>query len=80
MYHWWPDKPYCNGMPQYLVREARRMGSRYLSLAVADLPDDTISATAFCCPIDAPSRKMGRTIALGRLGKELSGLGWRLAA
>ena len=77
VYHWWPGKPYCNGMPAYLVNEAKRRGSRYLSLASAELPEATVSATAFCCPKDNPSRTMGRTIALGRLVKEL-GEGWRV--
>lgn len=67
-------------MPAYLVNEARRMDSRYLSLAVAELPEATISATAFCCPTDAPSRAMGRTIALGRLRKRLEKHGWELGA
>ena len=78
IYHWWPGKPYCNGMPMNLVKFARLRGSRYLSLAMAELPDATVSATAFCCPKDSPSRTMGRTIALGRLAKELEAEGWRL--
>jgi len=78
VYHWWPGKPYCNGMPAYLVNEAKRRGSRYLSLASAELPEATVSATAFCCPKDNPSRTMGRTIALGRLAKELGAEGWRV--
>jgi len=78
VYHWWPGKPYCNGMPSYLVNEAKRRGSRYLSMVATDLPGATVSATAFCCPKDSPSRTMGRTIALGRLGKALEGEGWRV--
>ena len=80
VYHWWPGKEYCNGMPSYLVQEAKRRGSRYLSMVAAELPDATVSATAFCCPKDSPSRTRGRTIALGRLAKELAGEGWALEA
>ena len=80
VYHWWPGKEYCNGMPSYLVQEAKRRGSRYLSMVVAELPDSTVSATAFCCPKDSPSRTRGRTIALGRLDKLLAKAGWALEA
>ena len=80
IYHWWPGKPYCNGMPSFLVNEAKRRGSRYLSMVAAELPDATVSATAFCCPKDSPSRTRGRTIALGRLDKLLAKAGWALEA
>jgi len=76
VYHWWPGKPYCNGMSPLLIDRAKCRGSRYLTLATCEIPGLHLHAKAACCPKDNPSRTMGRTIALGRLAKKLEDYGW----
>jgi len=81
VYHWWPGKEWYKEcpIPSFLVKEARQKGSKYLTYVEALSEDgDGPFAYATCCPRDFPSRKMGRTIALGRLRKDLEGCGIRL--
>lgn len=80
VFHWWPGREFLgsNPIPAYFVDEAKRRNSRYLTFAVADVPQGPISGLALCCPKDTPDRAMGRRIALGRLDANLEslGLGW----
>jgi hypothetical protein len=71
IYHWWPGREYKkdNPIPPWLLREAERMGSRYLTVATEERNDRLllVYGWAFCCPRDTPSRSIGRKIAMGRL-------------
>jgi len=84
VYHWWPEKGWWSNcpIPSFLVKEAKQKGSRYLTYVETEGELDGnygwIAACAICCPRDFPSRKMGRTIALGRLQKKLEFYGMRL--
>ena len=65
--HWWPGKEQTPIEPE-LIRLAEQRGSRYLTVATVELPGgERVQTTAFCCPKDVPTRRMGRRIALGRL-------------
>lgn len=63
--HWWPGREFNgdNPIPQHHLHEAKRMGSRYLTVA----SQGNMSAAAFCCRKDIPSRRKGRWLALNRL-------------
>jgi len=67
--HWWPHRQYAGRHP--LTREElaylHRRGTRFLTVVTCD----HYLRTAQCCPKDAPSRKIGRDIALGRLAKAI---------
>ena len=78
--HWWPGREYYNpGMGTFFRAAARiKGGSRYITAAYADVGHRMAQGMAYCCPKDTPSRARGRTIALGRLEKELRDLGYRL--
>ena len=80
IFHWWPGRQYAGAtpIPPSLVKEAERRGSRYLTFAVAQLPEGPVAGCSLCCPKDTPDRAMGRRIALGRLASELEPLGWRV--
>ena len=81
IYHWWPGKEWYkeNPIPSYIVKEVKQMGSRYLTYVSAEVDYDRfVSAWSVCCPRDIPSRKMGRKIALGRLGKRLESFDMRM--
>jgi len=84
IYHWWPEKEWWSScpIPAFLIRSAWKKGSRYLTYVETEGELDGnrgwIAAAAMCCPRDIPSRKMGRTIALGRLQKKLESLGMKL--
>ena len=82
IFHWWPGREFQGvcPIPPLAIRVAEKRGSRYMTFAVADLPDGPIAAWAFCCPKDTPDRERGRNIALGRLAKQLEPLGWRMTA
>jgi hypothetical protein len=69
VYHWWPGREYRGAcpIPSYLVQDAKRKGSLYMTFAVEDTNRGPIAGCAQCCPKDVPSRKMGRQIAIGRL-------------
>ena len=75
VYHWRPgrwDDEYCP-IPSYFVKQAQKIGSRYLTVAVVLESDEPVSVdTAFCCPRDVPSREMGRRIALARAQKGIT--------
>ena len=78
VYHWWPGKTWAGPCPieQLFVDDATDRGSRYMTVAYAPIgwQGCTVHVTeaAFCCPKDTPNRRMGRTIALGRLAKSLA--------
>jgi hypothetical protein len=86
LYHWWPGRTWAGPSPIHPPAEAHwtRTGTRYATIARVYLSGPTgvwlVVGWARCCPKDAPSRRMGRAIALGRLAKELADLntGWRL--
>ena len=80
LFHWWPGRQYAgtSPIPPSLVREAERIGSRYLTFAVAELPQGPVAEYSLCCPKDMPDRAMGRRIALGRLASALEPMGWRV--
>lgn len=69
VYHWWPGREYRGvcPIPPHFVKQAEKMGSRYLTFAIEDTTRGPVAGWAFCCPKDVPSRKMGRQIAMGRL-------------
>lgn len=70
VYHWWPGRRWAGPcpIPEPLVEKARERGSRYLTVARAEMEDGAeIVTAAFCCPQDNPSRRIGREIAVGRL-------------
>jgi hypothetical protein len=77
VFHWWPGRQWrsTSPIPSFLIREAERRGSRYLTLAIAETPEGALVGTAFCCPKDCPSRALGRKIALGRLLADMRGIG-----
>ena len=74
--HWWPGRDYAGEHPlnPQTVEEYEKRGTRFVTLAVCL----NHNARAECCPRDAPSRKLGREIALGRLEKDIEEIGWRL--
>lgn len=80
IFHWWERRQFSgtSPIPPSLVKEAQRRGSRYLTFAVAELPQGPVAAYSLCCPKDTPNRAMGRRIALGRLASELEPMGWRV--
>jgi len=69
--HWWPGRQWRgpSPIPAFMIEEAKRRKSRYLTYAQAGGYEDLCFGAAFCCPKDAPSRALGREIALGRLAK-----------
>lgn len=69
VYHWWPGREYRGAcpIPSYLVQDSLRKGSLYLTCAFEETDRGPVMGWAQCCPKDAPSRKMGRQIAVGRL-------------
>lgn len=78
--HWWPEREWegPSPIPRFLVKEAERRGSKYLTMAVVILPEMDFAEVAYCNPVDTPSRKMGRHIALGRLRKRLMDAGYEV--
>ena len=78
--HWWPGRKFRNdNMTTFFEMAAwARGGSRYITVASAAIDYLLVQGLAHCCPKDTPSRARGRTIALGRLEKELRDLGYRL--
>jgi hypothetical protein len=74
--NWYPGKPerQLAGPPDGVsqswscyVRNAKRRGSRYLTMAYIVDNDGALTETAFCCPKDVPLRKLGYHKAVGRL-------------
>ena len=80
VYHWWPEKEWWGEcpIPAFITKRAREKESKYLTYAEVMFEAIRPFSYALCCPRDAPSRKMGRTIAFGRLNKELESFGFRL--
>ena len=82
IYHWWPGRKWegpCP-IPCYLVKQAERRGSKYLTVAemrLLSLTDESyvmIVGSAFCNKKekDGPSRKYGRELAIDRLKEQLA--------
>ena len=69
VFHWWPGRQWKKNcpIPSFLVQEAERMGSRYLTFISTRVGDEELAGWAFCCPKDVPDKKLGRRIAFGRM-------------
>ena len=87
--HWWPGReipvfrfePSLNPVMEFIFGKAQERGSRYATIAYVDTtPTGGMFEKAICCPKDAPSRKMGRDIAVGRLRKLVARHGWTIQA
>jgi hypothetical protein len=80
IFHWWPGREYRKQcpIPAFLVKEAERMGSRYLTFAIVETEERAIWGHAFCCPKDVPSRKMGKQIAVGRVMAMIEDFGFEV--
>jgi len=76
-YHWWPGRQYrgASPIPSFITKQAERQGTRYLTVAIGYGQDGSgpFFGFAHCCPKDNPSRRLGRTIAEGRLRDALKG-------
>lgn len=78
--HWWPTRSYMDWnhhspIPTHVRRNARRRGTRYLTMASVNFPAGQLATFAACCPQDQPTRAAGRFIALLRLGRLLKSMG-----
>ena len=69
VYHWWPGRTWAGPcpIPSIFIKEAERMGTRYLTFALDYHGNIPVCGVARCCPKDVPSRKLGREIAIGRM-------------
>lgn len=78
--HWWPGREYqsVSPIPSFMVRQAERFGSRYLTFVNVQTETGMVAATARCCKKDQPQRATGRFIALLRLARTLKTLGMKL--
>ena len=80
--HWWPGREFHNpNLTRFFEMAARHAhggDTLYITVGYVIIGPSLIQGVAYCCPKDKPSRKRGRQIALGRLGKELRRMGYRL--
>lgn len=78
--HWWPGREFAGTppIPCIFIKEAERRGSKYLTTATVILPEFDFVEIAYCNPVDVPSKKRGRHIAVNRLRKRLKEAGYEV--
>lgn len=76
--HWWPGREFGRRNLDLFFELAAREGTRYITVASVVVGEEMILSLAHCCELDQPSRARGRTIALGRLNKQLKEIGYWL--